>query len=44
MFDWENAIALDTMQGNRGSMHEAAAGKFGLLSNQGISGSISLEA
>ena len=26
------------------SMHEASAGKFGLLSNQGISGSISLEA
>ena len=25
------------------SMHEASAGKFGLLSNQGISGSISLE-
>ena len=25
-------------------MHEASAGKFGLLSNQGISGSISLEA
>ena len=24
-------------------MHEASAGKFGLLSNQGISGSISLE-
>ena len=26
------------------SMHEASSGKFGLLSNQGISGSISLEA
>ena len=26
------------------SMHEASAGKFGLLSNQGIPGSISLEA
>ena len=26
------------------SMHEASAGKYGLLSNQGISGSISLEA
>ena len=26
------------------SMQEASAGKFGLLSNQGISGSISLEA
>ena len=26
------------------SMHEASAGKFGLLSNQGISGSIPLEA
>ena len=26
------------------SMHEASAAKFGLLSNQGISGSISLEA
>ena len=25
------------------SMHEASAGKFGLLSNQGISGSISIE-
>ena len=25
------------------SMHEASAGKFGLLSNQGISGSISLD-
>ena len=26
------------------SMHEASAGKFGLLSNQGISGLIALEA
>ena len=26
------------------TMHEDSAGKFGLLSNQGISGSISLEA
>ena len=26
------------------SMHDASAGKFGLLSNQGISGSIPLEA
>ena len=70
MFDWENAIALDTMQGNRASspregkvswvfsscgrnlgyILELQRGcpfetwKFGLLSNQGISGSISLEA
>ena len=42
MFDWENAIALDTVQGNRASSHGAvkvhvfsrvAAGTWGIFSS-----------
>ena len=44
MFDWENAIALDTMQGNRahlqgrGKSHgfsRVAAGTWGIFSSYG---------
>ena len=45
MFDWENAIALDTMQGNRASSRgfgkshvfsRVAAGTWGILSSYGV--------
>ena len=44
MFDWENAIALDTMQGNRASsrgegkvswVFRVAAGTWGIFSSYG---------
>ena len=44
MFDWENAIALDTMQGNRASFRgegkdscisRFAAGTWGIFSSYG---------